>query len=194
VPGLEREFTLGPTAHNYPVIGDSGVQVERRVKILNAVFSEGEWYSALNITGSYDRSAGVRRVVRQIWLTGDSLVVVADLVEFSGKPQPVNYHWHANPEAALWLEDGSCLVSVDNMRLWVTCADNPLDEDQVRRLPGTRGQITIGREIEPTGKTMCVWWLFKRGQAPAEYALTTDGRSIETGGMSWSINSVLENK
>ncbi|HLA38592.1 MAG TPA: heparinase II/III family protein, partial [Candidatus Glassbacteria bacterium] len=68
VPGLEREFTLGPTAHNYPVL--NGVtQKANRVKRLDCSERDGLLHLAVDITGGFDPdSLSLERIVRHVWL------------------------------------------------------------------------------------------------------------------------------
>ncbi len=178
VPGLERKFTLGPTAHNYPVIGDEGVQRVNKVKRLEVEQRDGLPCMAVDISVGYDSSAGVSKVVRKVWQAGDSLVVVADIVQFEGSAREINYHWQANPAGALWLQDGSVRIMLEGESLWVTSAGRPLDGQQIKRLPGTRGQITIGQSIPADQNGKIIWWLFKRGALAADYTLSDDGESI----------------
>ncbi len=178
VPGLEREFTLGPTAHNYPVIGKEGVQTANKVNRLEVEQRSGLPCMAVDITGGYSDRVGVSKVLRKVWQAGDSLVVVADIVQFEGRSQEINYHWHANPEAALWLQDGSVRIVLDGESLWVTSAGYPLKGQQIKLLPGTRGQLTIGQTIPADGNDKIIWWLFKRGGSPARYELSADGAMI----------------
>jgi Heparinase II/III-like protein len=183
VPGIEREFTLGPAAHNYPVIGGDGVQTVNKVKRLEAGVRDGLPCMAVDIAAGYDSSVGVSRVVRKVWQAGDSLVVVADLIQFEGGSREINYHWQANPAAALWLQEGSVRIVLDCESLWVTSAGRPLQGQAIRRLPGTRGQITIGRTIPAGEHDKTIWWLFKRGATAAGYELSADGASITVAGL-----------
>ncbi len=178
VRGLEREFTLGPAAHNYPVIGTDGVQSANKVKRLEVEQNDGLLCMALDITGGYDSSIGVTKVIRKLWQAGDSLVVVVDLVEFEGDQQEINYHWQANPDAALWCRDGSVQIVLDGESLWVTSAGKPIEGQQIKRLPGTRGQLTIGQTVSSDEHGKNIWWVFKRGASPAAYELGADGESI----------------
>ena len=183
VPGLEREFTLGSSAHNYPVIGEEGMQNTNSVKRLALEQPDGISCMAVDITGGYGETAGVSSVQRKVWLAGDSLVAVADIVEFTVEPEVISYHWQINPEAAFWLDGGAVRICLDNESLWVTCAGEALEGDMIRRLPGTRGQITIGKTVAPKQRGNIVWWLFKRGETPAAYALEGDGAEITVGGL-----------
>ncbi len=184
VPGLEREFTLGPTAHNYPVIGENGVQTANRVKRLEDEVRGGLLCMAVDISAGYDSCAGVSKVVRKIWQAGDSLVVVVDLIQFEdGGGREINYHWQANPAAALWLQGGSVRIALEGESLWVTSAGRSLDGQMIKRLPGTRGQITIGQSIPADQSGKIIWWLFKRGALAADYTLSDDGESITVAGL-----------
>ena len=178
VPGLEREFTLGPRAHNYPVIGAEGVQRANKISQLEVEQRNGLCCMAVDITGGYDKNSGVGKVIRKVWQAGDSLVVVADLVRFESGTRDINYHWQANRDAALWCQDGSVRIVLEGESLWVSSAGYSLEGQKIKLLPGTRGQITIGQEIPVNESNNIIWWLFKRGAAAADYQLGEDGESI----------------
>jgi heparinase II/III-like protein len=186
VPGLEREFTLGPTAHNYPVIGTEGVQSVNKVKRMEVEQQGGLLCMALDITGGYDKAAGVSTVIRKVWQVGDSLVVVVDLIRFESGSRDINYHWQANPDAALWCGDGSVRIVLEGESLWVSSAGYPLEGQRIKRLPGTRGQLTIGQSIPVDEHGKNIWWVFKRGAAAADYKLNPDGESITVAGLTLS--------
>ncbi len=78
----EREFTLGKAAHNYPVI-DGHAQVRKRdVKLtLPASQAGGVLRASLEIASCYPQEAGLRSLVRNVWLHGHDTVIVADVFQ-----------------------------------------------------------------------------------------------------------------
>ena len=160
--GLEREFTLGPTAHNYPVINGS-TQINSQVKRL-ACEQAGDSlrHASLDLTAGYDPQLGLERVVRDVWLLGNYLVVVADRVT-GNMVKDIQYTWHGHPQAAWWLEQNAWLIHAGGASLWMQCPGVSMDGSELVRLPGTRGQISVVKKLERGGDST-LWWVFNMGQ------------------------------
>ena len=187
VPGLEREFTLGPTAHNYPVL--NGVtQKANRVKRLDCSERDGLLHLAVDITGGFDPdSLSVERVVRHVWLVeseNNTVIVVADRIKGKGI-ETVDYNWHAHPQAALWLEGGACRVNLNDSDLWIDSPNVALEGRKIVRLPGTRGQVTVQARIKGADDC-CIWWVFTLGDSQVERDLAEDGLALEAAGKKFS--------
>ena len=72
--------------------------------------------------------------------------------------QKVTYHWHGHPDAAWWSSDGWMLVHLPDADLWFTSPQVRLSDQNIDRLPGSRGQLTLAATVEfPTAP---VWWVF----------------------------------
>ncbi|MBN2287703.1 MAG: heparinase II/III family protein, partial [Candidatus Glassbacteria bacterium] len=183
--GPEREFTLGRTAHNYPVIDGQTQKVSSVKRLACDDLGGGLYHAAVDITGGYDPSPGLSRVSRHAWLLDKSLVVIADFITGEGV-KSCGYCWHAHPEAALWVGDGACLVHLDSVSLWIQCPNRPLDGSEIKRLPGTRGQISILADLE-TGSQGCIWWIFNLGSGPARYTVSEDGLALDIAGRRLSV-------
>ncbi len=180
MPDLEREFTLGPTAHNYPVINGM-TQKTNSMQRLECSTQDGLLYAAVEITGGYNPGKfKLDKVVRHLWMIDDSLVVVADRIMGEGI-ETVDYSWQINPQAALWLEKGACLIFLEGNRLWIYSPSLEIEGENIKRLPGTRGQITVGAQV--TGSAdQCIWWLFSAGGSPGRFTLSADGKTLATAG------------
>jgi len=187
VPGLEREFTLGPTAHNYPVI-NGVLQKANRVKRLDCSGRDGVLHAAVDITEGYEPGRlDLQRVVRHVWLrqAGDkTVIVVADRIQGRGI-ETVDYNWHTHPQAALWLAEGACLVHLGHSNLWIDSPNLRLEGRKIVRLPGTRGQVTVQAQAAGADDC-CIWWVFTLGAAPAGKSLSADGLVLEAAGMKFS--------
>ncbi|MCE5273326.1 heparinase II/III-family protein [bacterium] len=178
--GEERDFTLGPGAHNYPVVNGL-VQTSHRVeRLVCRQEADSLWHTRLEFTAAYDSSLALERVTRDIWLCGRSLVVVADRVK-GAAVKDIRYTWQGCPEAAWWPQDGAWLVSAAGAGLWVQSPGNSLDGGELYRHPGTRGQMSLCKTL-PAGPDNRIWWVFSLGDSPAECSLAGDGTSLRVQG------------
>ena len=131
----------------------------------------------------YPQEAGVRRLVRNVWVAGRDPVVVGDVVEGSGV-EPLGYSWHGHPEAAWWCEAGWALVHLGKTDLWFTAPQAQLTQAQIVRPPGSRGQLTLATEMKGLN---VVWWVFGIGARPPEVRVGEAGRSVEVRGVRFAV-------
>ena len=181
---VEREFTLGPAAHNFPVVnGHSQVRKASRLS-LPPDPSGGLLRASLEIAPCYPPEAGLRSLVRNVWLQGSSTVVVADVIEGSAI-KSVSYHWHGHPDAAWWARDGWALVQIGATDLWFTSPQARLSSADIVRLPGSRGQLTLKSSVNADNSV--VWWVFGIGGRPPVLKTAESGRSVEIGGVRFAV-------
>jgi len=172
----EREFTVGRTAHNAPVI-NGHAQTERRAdRLACGQITPDAWHAAADITGCYDPALGLKSVRRYAWLLGRKLVIVADRIEGESLAE-VEYFWHGHPDAAWWVDQGAAIIHLGGTALWIWCSRTPLAERQIDRLPGSRGQLTACVRL-PAERELTVWWMFGIGERPPEPAFEDDGRTM----------------
>jgi hypothetical protein len=184
VQDAEREFTLGPAAHNYPHPG--GAQQTSKRGRLTAIGASGPGVlrAEVDVTACYPASAGLTSVRRTVWHGGRSTVVIADRVE-SAAPAPVDYHWHGHPDAAWWADRGQILLHLPECDLWIGSPNLELSHANIERHPGSRGQLTLAAKVTPTPPV--IWWVFTVGSAPARVSMVKDGRSIEVAGKRFEV-------
>ncbi|MBL8995226.1 MAG: heparinase II/III family protein, partial [Spirochaetia bacterium] len=136
----EREFTVGPTAHNAPVI--NGISQNRKgMKLIRRETQGGSLSVELDITDCYPPEIHLSKVRRRVWLEKD-WVIVCDLVQ-EENVESVRYHWHGHPEMGWGYESPwAFLYHPDdpNASLWVTSPQTQIEELGISRLPGSRGQ------------------------------------------------------
>jgi len=173
-PGDERDFTLGPTAHNAPLVNGQALAEKRPRRLLLEEVDLSLRRLGVDLTACYPQAAAIERCVRHVWLSGRDLVVVADQVEARRPPQ-LKYHWHGHPAAAWWFEEGWALLLVEGVPLWFTSANLCLTGGNLHRLPGSRGQLTLVSAIQSAPSV--VWWAFVVGERPA-MRLSADGREL----------------
>ena len=173
--GDERDFTVGPAAHNAPLL--NGIQQTlkqpRRVALEN--IAPGVSRVAIDLAACYPPSLALKTLVRQVWLADDNLVVVADRIEAETPPQ-ATYHWHANPACAWWLEADWALIVLDEVQLWFTSPQAQLSGANLQRLPGSRGQLSLIPTIDEAPSV--VWWAFVISQQRPVMHLESQGRQL----------------
>lgn len=174
----EREFTIGPTAHNGPVINGCA-QSAKSPRLLALEQTEKDTYrTAIDLTKCYPAKAGAASVVRTVWLSEKERVVVADRVQ--GKAvKEVTYHWHGHPDAAWWAEDGWALIHLDGVDVWFTSPQAKIDGTQIRRLPGSNGRLTLVSQTTPD--VPVTWWAFSLSAARPSIKVSGDGQQLVVG-------------
>lgn len=141
--GLEREYTLGPMAHNCPVI-DGQQQTNRAAEVV----SLDDEHVELDLTGCYPNLGSDASVRRDVQLVGDGRrgrhrLVVRD--RFSGLHvgATVAYHWLGGTDMAWSFVAGWARLSCSAGALWVGRSNGVLKPDHLVRHPGTRGPLTL---------------------------------------------------
>ncbi len=179
----ERDFTLGPGAHNYPLI--NGLPQENKHPRLTALTRDKErLYTRIELAGCYPAAIEAKSIARNVWLEGRNLVVITDEID-TPKAQTLAYHWHGDSGAAWWSRDGWILLHAPDVDLWFTAPQAPLSAAHILRLPGSRGQLTARAEISPV-PPVC-WWVFFIGDKPPECQLAESARQIQINGMRFAI-------
>ena len=185
LPGVEREYTVGPGAHNAPVINGCAQAAKSPGLLELGMTGEKAWKAAIDITRCYPPEARVNQAVRTLWLVDHGTVVVADEVTGDGA-MTLAYHWHGHRDAAWWTSDGWMLIHLPEGDLWFTSPGAPLTEAQLHLLPGSRGALTVVAEGHPVNGL--VWWVFAfAGRIagievdPAARRLSLAGRELRAG-------------
>lgn len=180
----EREFTLGATAHNTPVInGQTHVKKLSERNVEMDTQGESLCRMALDLTDCYDGDLALDLVKRTVWLKNDDLVVVGDQIS-SAHINQVNYYWHGHPDAAWWVADGWAQIYFQDVTLWISSPQAELKDEQVDRLPGSRGQLTLCAETDKTASIH--WWVFAIGKSAPK--INTDGDSLDVAGELFSLD------
>jgi hypothetical protein len=156
IPGSERQFTIGRTAHNAPVINGQP-QVARQGKSLHLTAG----FMAVDMTRCYDPSLQLDRATRNVWLIGRETIVVADHVR-GGRARQLQYHWHGHPDAA-WFAGGDwATVTLPACALHIACPGTRIEQSDIHRLAGSRGQMTLVTRAA----SLCGWWVFAFDRRP----------------------------
>jgi hypothetical protein len=182
--GDEREFTIGPTAHNAPLINGIAQTQKRPRRLVLEDAGPSVRRVAIDLTACYPPSAPLITLVRHVWLSDKDLVVVADQME-GKQPLQATYHWHGHPACAWWVEDKWALLTLDGVQLRVTCPQTRLSGTNLHRLPGSRGQLSLVCSLENAGPV--VWWVFLPGDQRSELHAAPDGRQIHVLGRTFAV-------
>lgn len=166
----EREFTLGLKAHNAPVIGGKA-QDRKGVKRLGLEDRNGVLRAELDLTACYSPELKLESVKRAVWLVDKRIAIVADRVRGEGgKPaEALDYYWHGHAEAAWWVQDRWARAyhpEAPDATVWIASPQSRIQEENVDRLPGSRGQMTLSAPADPNAAA--VWWIFAVGAKPPE--------------------------
>jgi hypothetical protein len=174
MPTAERDFALGPSAHNCPLI--DGAQQTAKACRRVALEAKGRTLRAeLDLTACYPAELGLARVTRTLWLVGRDLVVVGDRVE--GAKRSVRWSWHGHADAGWWWEDGAALIALGDAVLRVRTPSHALGPETVDRQRGSRGQLTLGVDLDPAAGVH--WWVFSLAAKPEP--ITADGARLRVG-------------
>lgn len=178
----ERQFTIGATAHNAPVI-NGYAQVRKHPELLAAIRQEDApdvQFAWVDLTACYPAEAQADRIRRAVWLIGrEHLVVCDDLALANG--HSLSYHWHGHADLFWCLQaDGATLVSEEDADRWLHIFSpqislNPAD---LHRLRGSRGQQTLSVTVYPPSVT-CVWWVFSFAAERPSFSVV--GRQLQIG-------------
>lgn len=165
----ERDFTLGPEAHNTPVINGYG-HVNKAGRLLYSgerqPTLEGESaYAVVDLTACYPIEARADTVTRAVWRLGIDQVVVCDTV-VAAHESSVTYHWHGNADAYWGEQAGAVSLCLPSSRrtLWLQSGQQPLSLAQQHRLRGSRGQCTL--QVSQPAAVTHHWWSFSFTDTP----------------------------
>ncbi len=179
VKGAEREYTLGPIAHNAPVINGAcqNRKAPRLVSLRSTAPNTDQ--AVIELTDCYPTKLQVQSVVRTVWRADTNLVVVADRIS-GNNIHNINYYWHGHRAASWWSNNGWLLVHLPDTDIWFTSPQTHGDDSNVERLAGSRGQLTLTANVEPKYET--IWWVFALAAEPPIITTQADGKEIEVCG------------
>jgi hypothetical protein len=160
MPTSERDFTLGPAAHNQPVINGAASSLRPKSRCFEVLHAQGTTGLRLNLGQTYEGWKGCFH--RAVFRGNNGLVVVED--SFEGEPiRKLDYHWHGCPEGSWHVADGWAAILAGAYALLFTCCDQPLKPTDLQRLRGSRGQLSIVKSLRyaKPRKNLTVRWVFE---------------------------------
>lgn len=161
----ERDFTTGPTAHNSPIINGYAQTEKSPQRMALKQLEEEVYFTQIDLTTCYPGKVALNKIYRSIFLLGREFVVVCDHIE-ADKLAQLQYHWHGHSDLAWWVQQGTALLHAEDApqtQLWLFSPQLQVQEADIDRLPGSRGQLTLVVDVPATelssGGTQ-VWWVF----------------------------------
>jgi hypothetical protein len=182
--GAEREFTVGPTAHNAPVVNGVAQSQRRPRRLALADLGAGLRRVSIDLADCYPAALGLKTAIRHVWLADKNLCVVADQLS-AGAGLKVAYHWHGHRDGAWWVDDGWALLALADRQLWITCPQHKLGGAHLQRLPGSRGQLTLTVALDSPPPV--IWWVFALGDQRPPVETTPDGLRLQVPGQAFAI-------
>lgn len=171
----ERQFTIGPQAHNAPVVNGFTQTGKRLAERRLAQPADDIRAVHLDLTPSYPPEAGIGRLMRTVWLLGREYVLVCDRLTVSDF-RGLSYTWHGHHDCGWWVENGvASLHAPDEAEplIHIAAPQLTLDISQIKRLRGSRGQLSLTVDIAPeqmpvSGAEYRIFWLFSFETADVE--------------------------
>ncbi|NYS60321.1 heparinase II/III domain-containing protein [Vreelandella salicampi] len=167
----EREFTLGPEAHNTPVVNGLAQTSKAASLLYSGGHGEQSAYAVVDLSACYPAEAKVEIATRAIWRLGHEQVVVCDTV-VAAPESTVAYHWHGDAEAFWGEQKGAVSLYQDAtyQTLWIQSGQQPLSLAHQHRLRGSRGPCTL-QVTQPSSLTHH-WWSFSFSDSPPDLQAT----------------------
>jgi hypothetical protein len=167
-PGEERDYTVGASAHNAPVINGIA-QTRRNLCLLSATENpEGEYHVALDLSACYDGLPEAAQVRRDLWLTqksGQFSAIVRDTFADLEPGCEIRTQWLADGELAWSFQGEWARLSDGERTLWIGAFPGQIAARDLDRHPGSRGPLTLSHTSTlSTGSGVC-WWIFQSGVA-----------------------------
>jgi len=183
----ERVFTLGPKAHNAPLL--NGQAQNRRFAFRDFDLEDsgkGCFRASVNLLHGYPEDLQLELARRTVWLCERDLIVVADQIRGVGVRE-MDYCWHGHPEAAWWVADNRARLYFPEATLWISSPQTLINGTCLDRLPGSRGHLTLQAAVEKP-LPAAVWWVFSLGAEPPAIRLSDDGQALQCSGSCFEVH------
>jgi hypothetical protein len=141
----EREFTLGASSRNTPTINGQ-TQTSKLAELISLTTEDQTQSTEIDITQCYSEELNLKKVLRKVLLKDNQLVIVEDTI-VGENINEIFYYWHGHPDAAWWIEDNWARLYSDGKTLWIHSPQVNLEENQLQRLRGSRGQLTLTAKV-----------------------------------------------
>jgi hypothetical protein len=174
----ERQFCIGPSAHNTPLINGKAQTKKRPHRLALKTTDKGISQMKIDLTECYDLPENFTSLHRTVWLQNDTLVVVADEI-ISETTNQIDYHWHGHAEGHWWTQDGWTRLFLNGRTLWITTPHIEITEKNIDRLSGSRGQLTLSTQTAL--ETGTIWWVFSFGKTPPLLEISANNESLMVG-------------
>jgi hypothetical protein len=160
--GEEREYTLGPQAHNAPVINGT-IQKPRAARVEVAeTDAAGRQHTRLELAACYPGLPAGASVRRDLWLAhqGTTALVIRDRFTALPADAEILHHWLGGHHLAWAFVDGWARLSDGRRAVWIGTATAPIAPAELTRHPGSRGPIALAHRTKLAGPNGVRWWVF----------------------------------
>lgn len=191
----ERNFTIGPEAHNAPIVNGEG-QIAKRVEGYRLLRPAADVLALhLELGACYQEALGIQMLTRSLWLLGRKHVIVRDRLRMSGL-NSLRYIWHGHETCAWGSEGGLASLHAPDIPaplLFIQSPQVELSSAQIHRLRGSRGQMSLVADLDlsssqPDEGTVTALWTFST-VAPATLACDAERGWISIGGYDVDIRA-----
>ena len=155
----EREFSTGPASRNTPLINGQ-TQISKAAQVIELQSENRCHHAEMDLTRCYPEDLQLQQVSRRVQLQENRRIVIEDTIR-GAAINDITYFWHAHPDAAWWIEDGRARIYFQHKTLWISSPQIELQENQLQRLRGSRGQLTLqAKVLLPAATESVVRWEF----------------------------------
>jgi hypothetical protein len=185
-PGDERTYSIGPTAHNSPVVAG---MAQKRHAAAGPTADQAQsdvQHAFIDLTACYDKLPAGARIRRDVWLAtrGDTGAIVRDTFDALGSGAEISTHWLGGTHLAWAFIDGWARLSDGKQALWVGTPGERIEPSALTRDVGSRGPLTLSHRTRLTDGHGTRWWVFWCDQAggwsPPRLSVSGPGMRIES--------------
>jgi hypothetical protein len=161
--GDERIYSIGPEAHNPPVIG--GIAQKPRAGVIQTLAPSGagtQFATAVDLSACYEKLPKGTQVRREVWLaTGEGRgVVVRDTFAGLAPATEIATHWQGGAHLAWAFVDGWARLSDGQRALWIGSPGESIVPADLTRHMGSRGPLTLKHTSQLRAGSGARWWVF----------------------------------
>jgi hypothetical protein len=161
-PGAEREFSVGPEAHNFPLISGKA-QAKRAPRLISlSRLPDGGQSAVMDLSACYEglpEGASVEREVRLLPGAAPA-VIVRDRLAGAGPGPEVQTFWHGGTHLAWAFRHGWARLSDGVHALWIGVFPGSIASAALDRNEGSRGPLTLHDKTTLAEARYDRYWMF----------------------------------
>ncbi len=161
-PGEERDYTIGPAAHNAPVIGDQA-QTEHAGALTTWAVDDDGLTASIDTSRCYRALPAGATVRRHLRIAAAQHPHVTVIDEFAGLPSgtTIAWHWLGGAHLAWSFVNGWARLSDGRRAIWLGLAGEILSPARLVRHPGSRGALTLSHATALVGQGTSFRWTIR---------------------------------